>query len=74
MNRIPGLSALKTLEAAGRLLSFTKAAGELGVTPAAVSHQIRELEDQLGLRLFQRTSRSMRHTPAGQMLHETVAE
>jgi LysR family transcriptional regulator, glycine cleavage system transcriptional activator len=74
MNRIPGLSALKTLEAAGRLLSFTKAAGELGVTPAAVSHQIREFEDQLGMRLFQRTSRSMRHTPAGQMLHETVAE
>ena len=74
MNRIPGLSTLKTLEAAGRLMSFTKAAGELGVTPAAVSHQIREFEDQLGLRLFQRTSRSMRHTPAGRLLHETVAE
>lgn len=74
MSRIPGLSTLKTLEAAGRLMSFTKAAGELGVTPAAVSHQIREFEDQLGLRLFQRTSRSMRHTPAGRMLHETVAE
>jgi LysR family transcriptional regulator, glycine cleavage system transcriptional activator len=74
MARIPGLSTLKTLEAAGRLMSFTKAAGELGVTPAAVSHQIREFEDQLGVRLFQRTSRSMRHTPAGRMLHETVAE
>lgn len=74
MNRIPGLSTLKTLEAAGRLMSFTKAASELGVTPAAVSHQIREFEEQLGLRLFERTSRSMRHTPAGGLLHETVAE
>jgi LysR family transcriptional regulator, glycine cleavage system transcriptional activator len=74
MNRIPGLNTLKTLEAAGRLMSFTKAANELGVTPAAVSHQIREFEDQPGLRLFQRTSRSMRHTPAGRMLHDSVAE
>jgi LysR family glycine cleavage system transcriptional activator len=74
MNRIPGLNTLKTLEAAGRLMSFTKAANELGVTPAAVSHQIREFKDQLGLRLFQRTSRSMRHTPAGRMLHDSVAE
>lgn len=74
MNRIPGLNALKTLEAAGRHLSFTRAASELGVTPAAVSHQIREFEDQLGLRLFQRTSRKMRHTPAGETLHAVVAD
>jgi LysR family transcriptional regulator, glycine cleavage system transcriptional activator len=74
MNRIPGLGALRTLEAAGRLMSFTKAASELGVTPAAVSHQIREFEDHLGCRLFERTSRKMRHTPAGQSLHEAVSE
>jgi LysR family transcriptional regulator, glycine cleavage system transcriptional activator len=71
---IPGLGSLRTFEAAGRLLSFTKSAGELGVTPAAVSHQIRELEDQLGVRLFARTSRSMRLTHAGEILHDAVSE
>jgi LysR family transcriptional regulator, glycine cleavage system transcriptional activator len=74
MNRIPGLNALKTLEAAGRHMSFTRAAGELGVTPAAVSHQIREFEDQLGVKLFQRTSRKMRHTSAGEILHAAVSD
>ncbi|HEY7763414.1 MAG TPA: transcriptional regulator GcvA [Aestuariivirgaceae bacterium] len=74
MNRIPGLGALRTLEAAGRLMSFTKAAAELGVTPAAVSHQIREFEDHLGCRLFERTSRKMRHTLAGQSLHQAVTD
>jgi LysR family transcriptional regulator, glycine cleavage system transcriptional activator len=74
MTRIPGLGALRTLEAAGRLMSFTKAAGELGVTPAAVSHQIREFEDHLGLRLFERTSRTMHLTPAGRSFHEAVSE
>jgi LysR family glycine cleavage system transcriptional activator len=71
---IPGLTTLRTLEAAGRLLSFTRAANELGVTPAAISHQIREMEDQLGTRLFARTSRSMRLTDAGEILHDAVSE
>src|SRR4051812_38460458 len=71
---IPGLTTLRTLEAAGRLLSFTRAANELGVTPAAISHQIREMEDQLGTRLFARTSRSMRLTDAGSILHDAVSE
>jgi LysR family transcriptional regulator, glycine cleavage system transcriptional activator len=71
---IPGLTTLRTLEAAGRLLSFTRAANELGVTPAAISHQIREMEDQLGTRLFARTSRSMRLTDAGAILHDAVSE
>jgi LysR family glycine cleavage system transcriptional activator len=71
---LPGLTTLRTLEASGRLLSFTRAANELGVTPAAVSHQIREIEDQLGTRLFVRTSRSMRLTDAGAILHDAVAE
>jgi LysR family glycine cleavage system transcriptional activator len=71
---LPGLASLRTLEAAGRLLSFTKAAAELGVTPAAVSHQIREFEDQLGARLFLRTSRTMRLTHAGEILHVAVAD
>jgi LysR family transcriptional regulator, glycine cleavage system transcriptional activator len=71
---LPGLTSLRTFEAAGRFLSFTKAAAELGVTPAAVSHQIREFEDQLGTRLFMRTSRSMRLTHAGEILHVAVAD
>src|SRR4051794_28946400 len=71
---LPGLTTLRTLEAAGRLLSFTRAASELGVTPAAVSHQIREMEEQLGIRLFARTSRSMRLTDGGKILHDAVSE
>jgi LysR family glycine cleavage system transcriptional activator len=71
---LPGLASLRTFEAAGRHLSFTRASVELGVTPAAVSHQIREFEDQLGARLFSRTSRSMRLTHAGEILHAAVAD
>jgi LysR family glycine cleavage system transcriptional activator len=74
MSRLPGLNTLKMLEAAGRHMSFTRAADELGVTPAAVSHQIREFEEQLGIKLFQRTSRRMRHTTAGEILHTAVAD
>ena len=48
--QLPGLGALKSFEAAARLLSFSRAAEELGVTPAAVSYQMRSLEDQLGVR------------------------
>ena len=54
--RLPGLASLRTFEAAGRHLSFTKAADELHVTPAAVSAQVRALEEQLGRRLFWRTA------------------
>ncbi len=71
---IPGTGSLKAFEAAGRHLNFTRAAEELHVTPAAVSHQIKEFEDQLGQRLFERTSRAMRLTPAGEILHEAVKE
>ncbi|TIV06177.1 MAG: LysR family transcriptional regulator, partial [Mesorhizobium sp.] len=55
---LPGTRALRTFEAAARHLNFTRAADELGLTPAAVSHQIKEIEDQLDLVLFTRTSRS----------------
>lgn len=74
LRQIPGLSALKAFDAAARLLSFTKAGSELNVTPAAVSHQIKELEDQIGAPLFQRTSRSMRLTPEGEILRAAVTE
>jgi LysR family glycine cleavage system transcriptional activator len=74
MRFLPGTGSLKAFEAAGRHLNFTRAAQELHVTPAAISHQIKEFEDQLGLRLIERTSRSMRLTEAGETLHKAVSE
>ncbi len=71
---LPGIRALKTLEAAGRHLNFSRAAAELGLTPAAVSHQIKEFEEQLGISLFLRTSRTMELTQAGEILHAAVTE
>jgi LysR family glycine cleavage system transcriptional activator len=59
---------LRLFEAAARHLSFTKAAAELNVTQAAVSHQVRALEDQLGVALFQRSTRKLSLTAAGQRL------
>ena len=69
---VPGTRALRAFEAAGRLLNFTRAAGELGLTPAAISHQIKEFEDQLGIGLFTRTSRTVRLTEAGAIVYEAV--
>jgi LysR family transcriptional regulator, glycine cleavage system transcriptional activator len=63
---IPPLNALRAFEAAGRHLSITKAADELCVTVAAVSHQVKTLEDYLGVRLFRRTGNSLFLTDAGQ--------
>lgn len=62
------LNALRFFEAAARHLSFTQAASELCVTQAAVSHQIRALEADLGQRLFVRAARQVRLTPAGERL------
>lgn len=59
---------------AGRHLNFTRAADELALTPAAVSYQIKEIEDQLGVQLFVRTSRSIKLTEAGAILHEAASE
>ena len=72
--RLPSLSALRAFEAAARLSSFTKAAAELHVTQAAVSHQVRALEDQLGVRLFERTTRRLALTPAGRKLLPAASE
>jgi LysR family glycine cleavage system transcriptional activator len=63
--RLPGLNALRAFEAASRHLSFTKAAEELHVTQAAISHQIKSLEDQLALKLFTRANRALALTQAG---------
>ena len=69
MNRAPPpLNALRAFEAAARHLSLTKAALELKVTPGALSHQIRGLEDLLGLKLFDRGVRSLALTAAGKAL------
>ena len=65
----PPLNALRAFEAAARHLSLTKAAVELNVTPGALSHQIRGLEDHLGLKLFDRGVRSIALTAAGKALH-----
>lgn len=63
--RFPPLSALRAFEAVARQLSFTRAAEELHVTPAAVSQQVRALEEQLGVTLFQRSRRAVSLTAAG---------
>jgi LysR family glycine cleavage system transcriptional activator len=66
--RLPPLNALKSFEAAARLGSFTRAAGELGVTHGAVSRQVRLLEDWLDTPLFLRTGRNAVATRAGMEL------
>lgn len=66
MRKLPPLNALKSFEAAARHLSFTKAAEELYVTQAAVSHQVKALEDYLAMPLFLRRNRSLLLTEAGQ--------
>jgi LysR family glycine cleavage system transcriptional activator len=60
--RLPPLNALRMFEAAARHLSFKKAAAELHVTPAAVSHQVKALEDYLGVQLFRRMIRALELT------------
>jgi LysR family glycine cleavage system transcriptional activator len=62
---LPPLNALRAFEAAARLLSFKRAAAELHVTQGAISHQVRALEDALGVKLFVRLHRALRLTDAG---------
>src|SRR5213082_824938 len=61
--RLPSLNGLRAFEAAARHLSFTLAASELNVTQTAISHQIRRLEEELGVRLFVRQNRALTLTP-----------
>jgi LysR family glycine cleavage system transcriptional activator len=63
--RLPPLNMLRAFEAAGRLLSVTQAARELSVTQSAVSHQIKALEEWLGVALVQREGRGLALTPPG---------
>jgi LysR family transcriptional regulator, glycine cleavage system transcriptional activator len=66
MATLPSLNGLRAFEAAARHLSFTLAAAELNVTQTAISHQIRRLEEQLGLRLFERRNRGLALTREAQ--------
>jgi LysR family glycine cleavage system transcriptional activator len=66
MATLPSLNGLRAFEAAARHLSFTIAAAELNVTQTAISHQIRRLEDQLGIRLFERRNRGLTLTREAQ--------
>ncbi len=72
--RLPPLSSLRAFEAVARHASFTKAAHELHVTQSAVSHQIRGLEDYLGIRLFRRSRRSVIMTEGGSGLAPVVRD
>lgn len=74
MAQMPSLQTLRAFEAAGRLSSYSKAAEELGLTHGAVSHRIRELEEILGHKLFNRVGNTMRMTEEGQRLHAQVRQ
>jgi DNA-binding transcriptional LysR family regulator len=73
LRKLPSLDFLKGFEAAGRLLSFTRAAEELFLTQSALSRQVQALEEALGVPLFERRHRALALTPAGQTFHRDVA-
>lgn len=70
--KLPPLNALRTFEAAARHLSFTRAADELYVTQAAVSHQVKALEEYLSIQLFKRLNRALLLTEEGQHYYPAV--
>jgi LysR family glycine cleavage system transcriptional activator len=71
---LPPLHSLRAFEAAARLQSFTRAADEMSVTQGAVSRQIRNLEQRLGVTLFARVDRGVRLTPVGEHYFQVVSE
>jgi LysR family glycine cleavage system transcriptional activator len=74
MNKLPPLIELRAFDAAARHLSFKKAAAELGVTPTAISHQIRLLERYCGRALFRRRPRPLSLTEAGARLFPIIRD
>ncbi|WP_417451908.1 LysR substrate-binding domain-containing protein [Kordiimonas sp.] len=70
--KLPSLNILRTFDAAARLKSFKKAAEELHVTPTAVSHQIKTLEEGLETLLFERQTRAVKLTREGELLSDTT--
>jgi len=69
---MPALNALRAFEAIARHLSFARAAEELHVTPAALSHQIRGLEQEVGVSLFHRRTRAIELTEAGRLIYPGI--
>lgn len=74
MRQIPPLKAVQAFESASRLGSFVAAAAELHLTPSAISHQVRLLEQRLGITLFHRVHRTVELTDGGRRYAEVVAE
>lgn len=74
IRRLPPLNAIRAFEAAARHLSFTRAAEELSVTQAAISHQVKALEEWLGVKLFVRRNRQLFLTEAGQAYLPSLTE
>src|SRR6476620_1157802 len=74
MHKLPPLTELRAFEAAARHLSFKMDAAELGVTPTAVSHQLKLLERHCGQSLFRRRPRPLALTRAGQQLSPVVRD
>ena len=72
--KLPPLNALRAFEAAARHLSFTKAAQELHVTQAAISHQVKALEERLSVQMFRRMNRALLLTDEGQAYLPAVRE
>ncbi len=74
MPRLPSLTGLRAFEATARLMSFKDAAAELSVTATAISHQIRQLEEELGERLFIRGGRAISLTDTGRALYPDIRD
>ena len=70
--QIPPLKAVMTFDVVARLGSISKAADELNLTPSAISHQISNVESQIGLKLFERTARGVELTPAGERYQKSI--
>ncbi len=73
-SELPRLELLRSFEAAARSLSFTRAANELALTQSAVSRQIQQMEEGLGVALFERLHRSLQLTDAGQVMQRAVID
>ncbi|MEO8849843.1 MAG: LysR substrate-binding domain-containing protein [Casimicrobiaceae bacterium] len=74
LRKLPSLDFLRGFEAAGRTLSFTRAADELFVTQSALSRQVKALEEALGVELFARAHRALTLTPRGEVFHRAVSD
>ncbi|MFG5379582.1 LysR substrate-binding domain-containing protein [Yoonia sp. R2-816] len=73
MTELPPLNSLRAFDAAGRRLSFRSAADELGVTQGAVAQQVRQLEANLDVVLFERVPKGLAFTPVGRSYHNRIA-